>query len=78
MQTKRFSLIESITNTIVGFVVSFLIQIAMYPALGIPVKFSQNLIITTIFTLASIGRGYIVRRVFNIINADSKQPPVDK
>jgi hypothetical protein len=53
----------------VGFEIdrSLLIQLAIYPALGIPVKFSQNLIITTVFTFASIGRGYLIRRVFNYI-----------
>ena len=72
MQTKRFSLIEAITNTLAGFIVSLLIQLAIYPALGIPVKFSQNLIITTVFTLASIGRGYVIRRMFNFIKTKSK------
>jgi hypothetical protein len=65
MQSKSKSLIESITNTIVGFMVSLLIQIAIYPILGIPVTISQNLVITSIFTIASILRGYIIRRIFN-------------
>jgi hypothetical protein len=58
----------------VGFEIdrSLLIQLAIYPALGIPVKFNQNLIITTVFTLASIGRGYVIRRMFNFIKTKSK------
>jgi hypothetical protein len=71
MQTRKFSWIEAITNTIVGFIVSFLIQIIIYPLMDIPVRFSQNIIITCVFTLASICRGYCIRRVFNKIHFDS-------
>jgi hypothetical protein len=67
MQSKKFSLIESVTNTIVGFMVSLLIQLAIYPLLKIPVTITQNLLITSIFTIASILRGYILRRIFNKI-----------
>lgn len=65
MQTKKYSLIESITNTFVGFVVSLLIQLIIYPTMGIPVTFSQNIVITFVFTFVSFLRGYIVRRMFN-------------
>lgn len=72
MQSKKFSLIESITNTIVGFIVSLLIQLAIYPIMDIPVTFSQNIIITFVFTIASILRGYLIRRLFtnNLFNSN--------
>ncbi len=66
MQTRRFSWIEAITNTMVGFIVSLLIQLAIYPIMGILVKFQQNIIITCVFTGASILRGYLIRRFFNL------------
>jgi hypothetical protein len=66
MQTRRFSWIEVITNTLVGFIVSLLIQLAIYPIMDIPVKFHQNVIITCVFTGASILRGYLIRRFFNL------------
>jgi hypothetical protein len=66
MQKKKHSLIEAITNTAIGFVVSFMVQLIIYPALDIPVRFEQNVIITTIFTGVSILRGYLVRRFFNL------------
>jgi hypothetical protein len=65
MQTHKFSWFESISNTSIGFIISFIIQIIIYPILNIDVKFSQNIIITSVFTIASILRGYIVRRLFN-------------
>lgn len=66
MQKKHHSLIESITNTVVGFLISLCIQLVIYPVMDIPVRFDQNLIITSIFTVASISRGYVLRRVFNL------------
>jgi len=65
MQTKILSLTESITNTISGLIISFCIQLIIYPVMGIPVKIHQNIIITLVFTGASIARSYIIRRIFN-------------
>lgn len=64
-QTKRHSAIESIIQTIIGLGTSILIQIIIYPMMGIPVTFFQNLIITLVFFLVSIVRGYFVRRIFD-------------
>jgi hypothetical protein len=64
-QNRKTSLKEAITNTMSGFVISFLIQIILFPIMGIPVRFEQNIIITLVFTVAGIARGYTVRRIFN-------------
>jgi hypothetical protein len=63
-QSKQKSLIESIVQTIIGLGTSILIQVILYPILGIPVTFSQNIIITLVFFIISIIRGYFVRRIF--------------
>lgn len=63
-QTKKGSIIEAITNTVVGLLTSFILQLILYPLLGIPVKLHQNIIITMAFFAASIGRGYLIRRLF--------------
>ena len=63
-QNKRKSLIESITQTFIGLATSILIQIILYPIMGIPVTFFQNIIITLVFFFVSIVRGYFVRRIF--------------
>jgi hypothetical protein len=65
MQTKQKSLIESLVNTFTGMGVSFVIQLILFPLMGISVNLHQNLIITFIFTIASIVRGYLIRRIFN-------------
>ena len=65
MQSKRRSIIESVSNTIIGLLTSFCIQLIIYPVLNIDVKLSQNVIITFVFFIASIVRSYLVRRFFN-------------
>jgi hypothetical protein len=64
-QSKKHSLLESISNVILGLLISFLIQLWIYPLLGIPVTINQNIFITTVFFIASFLRGYIIRRIFN-------------
>lgn len=63
-QTKQKSFIESVIQTIIGLGTSILIQVILYPMMGIPVTFSQNLVITLVFFTVSIVRGYFVRRIF--------------
>lgn len=67
MQSKKNSTIESLTNTVVGLLTSFAIQLVIYPLLSIPVTLNQNVIITVVFFLVSFLRGYLIRRVFNKI-----------
>lgn len=67
MQSKRLSLTEAITNTLTGLVVSFLIQLCVYGYFSITVTIEQNIYITLIFTMASIVRSYLIRRIFNKI-----------
>ena len=71
MQNKKQSLIEAATNTTIGLVTSFVISIITYPLLGIEVSIGENLILTAIFFIVSIVRGYFVRRLFSkIFNKD--------
>lgn len=65
MQTKIKSLTESVINTVVGITMSFIIQIIIYPILNIEVDLNQNVIITITFTIVSIFRSYVIRRLFN-------------
>ena len=66
-QSKKHSVIESFVNVITGLIISFLIQLWIYPLLNIEVSLNQNIFITFVFFIASFIRGYIVRRVFNAI-----------
>lgn len=64
-QTKKQSVFESITQTLIGLATSIAVQLVIYPLMGIPVSLKQNVIITIVFFTVSIIRGYLVRRYFN-------------
>lgn len=65
MQTKLSSFIEACINTAIGFVISMVLCIVVYPWFGHAFTFNENLGITLIFTVVSVIRGYVVRRWFN-------------
>jgi hypothetical protein len=56
---------ESFTNTAIGFVLSLLTWMVVSWAYGIPMSFSTNLQITGWFTIVSIVRQYVLRRLFD-------------
>ncbi len=68
MQTRLMSLIETCLSTAIGFAVSFGLGAVVYPLLGWAVTPGQNAIVVLIFTVASILRGYCVRRLFNWVH----------
>jgi len=65
MQTKKQSIIESLTNVTIGYLISLISLFLIFPILGIESSTGKNLIITLYFTLISIARSYIIRRYFN-------------
>jgi len=65
MQSIKNSLLETTVNIITGLLISFLIQLWIYPLLGIKISINQNLITTAVFFIASFLRGFIIRRLFN-------------
>ena len=67
MQSRKMSLIESITNVIVGYSISVLAQVLIFPMFGISATIKENLLIGLCFTVISIARSYILRRIFNKI-----------
>ena len=66
-QHKVISLVESVSNTFVGFWFSLLIWYGILATnwFDMNVSHTDNLLITLIFTVASILRGYALRRAFN-------------
>ena len=64
-QSKLGSLIETCTNTALGFIVALISQIVLFPMFGVFVPMTTNLALTFWFTLISIIRGYLIRRFFN-------------
>ena len=67
MQSKKFSLFESLTNVIAGYGVALLSQIIIFPVFNIHISIKSNLFIGLFFTIISILRSYTLRRLFNAI-----------
>lgn len=77
MQTKKHSLLESLSNIGIGYSVAIVSQLMVFPLFGIDVPLSSNLLIGLWFTGISLIRGYLLRRIFNrwtIQNAETRQP----
>ncbi len=64
-QSKRGSLIEAVTNTVVGYALAVATQFAVFPAFGLRVGVVDNLGLGLIFIAVSLIRGYALRRLFN-------------
>jgi hypothetical protein len=65
MQTKKSSATEVITGTAAGLILAWLAgQYLIYPYYHVQVDALENLKLTAWFTVVSIARGYVWRRLF--------------
>ncbi|WP_411572586.1 DUF7220 family protein [Thalassobacter stenotrophicus] len=64
MQSRRQSLIEAITNVVVGYALAVLTQIMVFPWFGLQVSLGDNLAIGAMFVIISLLRSYALRRLF--------------
>lgn len=65
MQTRRGSLIEAVTNTVIGYLVAVGAQLVILPSFGLQVSAEQHVGIAACFTSVSLLRSYVLRRLFN-------------
>jgi len=68
-QTRLGSLIETVANTAIGFGIAMLTNHLVMPAFGHTLSARDNFWITCIFTVVSIVRGYMIRRIFTRIKS---------
>lgn len=66
-QSRSASFFETLTSTVLGFILSVAVQRALFPAMGHDFAFAENMVVASVFTAVSILRGYAVRRVFNLL-----------
>ena len=64
MQSKSHSMLESLTNTVIGYIVAIASQLVVFPMFNIHIPLQDNLLIGCWFTAISLTRGYLVRRWF--------------
>ena len=65
MQSKKHSILESISNVAIGFLTTLVLSPFIYSLCGITYTWNQLGGVTIIFTIVSILRSYIIRRFFN-------------
>lgn len=69
MQSRVGSLMEQILNIGSGFFLSLLLwSFVIVPVWELDVSMGDNLTITGVFTVVSVVRGYLWRRLFNKYN----------
>ncbi len=71
-QTRLMSLIEAVTNVVVGYGVAVVAQILVFPVFGLHTTLVQNLKMGGIFALISMGRSFLVRRLFEAIKVANR------
>mgnify|MGYP000356747921 FL=1 len=63
-QFRRLSLLEAVTNVVVGYALAVLTQIIVFPWFGLTASLQDNLAIGAAFVGISLIRSYALRRVF--------------
>jgi len=63
-QSRLMSLVEAIVNVIVGYSVAVATQLVVFPWFGLPARLDDAMVIGAIFTIISILRSFLLRRVF--------------
>ncbi len=58
------SLMEAITNVVVGYGIALLTQLLLFPVFAVRLEWGQNVSIAAVFTIVSLVRSFALRRLF--------------
>ena len=64
-QSRMMSATEATVNVLVGYGVAVGTQVAIFPLFGLIATLEQNMAMGAVFTIVSLVRSYLLRRVFN-------------
>ena len=64
-QSRKRSAVEAIMNVIIGYMVAVFANLTVLPAFGYNVTLFDGAAIGLAFTIISLIRSYVIRRVFN-------------
>lgn len=70
-QSKKKSLLESVVNTFVGMIITMIFSPVIYWLCNVEISWPQMSYAMILFTILSILRNYVIRRIFN--KKDSKK-----
>ena len=68
-QSRAMSMVEAAANVVVGYVLAIATQIVVFPWFGIEAAFGEHLAIGFFFVGVSLIRGYLLRRLFETLQA---------
>lgn len=64
-QSRRGSAIEAVANVLIGYWVAVGAQMLIFPLFGVRLPVGDNMLIAVLFTVVSLARSYLLRRLFN-------------
>lgn len=64
-QTRTASAVEAVANVLVGYFVALASQLVIFAGYGVHLSLADNAMIGVWFTLISLVRSYLLRRIFN-------------
>lgn len=67
MQSRRMSVVEAVTNVVIGYMVAVLTQLTVFPLFGLEAAFDEHLAIGLVFLGVSLIRSYLLRRLFEAV-----------
>ena len=70
-QSRPMSLLEAATNVAVGYAIAVATQLLVFPLFGLVLSLTGNLTIGGIFTVVSITRAFVLRRLFEVLRVGS-------
>ena len=65
MQSKKQSLIETLTSVFIGLLIGVILNLTVLPLFDYNITVTDSLLVSLIFTIVSVMRGYMIRRWFN-------------
>ncbi|MCT2538755.1 DUF7220 family protein [Sedimentimonas flavescens] len=74
-QSRLMSLVEAVTNVIVGYGITVVTRILIFPNFGLHTTLAQNLKTGAVFTVVSMVRSFALRRMFEAIRIGSNKKP---
>ena len=74
MQSRKGSAIEAVANVAVGYGINTVANMLVLPAFGHPVTAMQAASIGAVFTVISLVRSYVLRRIFNSHERANRNP----
>ena len=63
-QSRKMSMMEAVTNVVLGYALAVLTQMATFPLFGLKLTLQDNMMLGALFTVVSVLRSYTLRRFF--------------